>query len=249
MTGVVAYYRVSTKEQGRSGLGLQAQRSAVQHFAQEAGHQIIQAFEEVESGKSADRPRLAEAMKLCQLSGARLVIAKLDRLSRNVHFISSLMESGIGFTAVDMPQANEFTIHIMAALSEQERKLISERTKAALKAAKERGVTLGNPRLAEARAKRKNGNDMSNATATRQAKAKDRAMQVMSYINQAIDQGDSSLQQIADYLNDKTRVRTPRGKEWTRVAVSRVLKHADMDFPTLMQIHKEQKMPDHYGDW
>src|SRR3954469_11857326 len=139
----VAYYRVSTEKQGRSGLGLEAQQEAVRSYLNGGGWHLMAEVVEVESGKKNDRPRLAEALRLCRLHGAILIIAKLDRLARNVAFISNLMESGVEFTAVDFPQANRLTVHILAAVAEHEREMISRRTKDALAAAKARGTKLG----------------------------------------------------------------------------------------------------------
>lgn len=128
----VAYYRVSTEKQGRSGLGLDAQQEAVRSHLKGSAGNLVAEVVEIESGKKNDRPRLAEALRLCRLHGAVLIIAKLDRLARNVAFISNLMESGVEFTAVDFPQANRLTVHILAAVAEHEREMISQRTKAAL---------------------------------------------------------------------------------------------------------------------
>ena len=139
----IAYYRVSTQRQGRSGLGLEAQRRAVLDHLNGGNWRIVAEFTEIESGKRKDRPKLAEALAACRVHGAKLVIAKLDRLARNVAFVSSLMEAGVDFEAVDFPQANRLTIHILAAVAEHEARMISERTKAALAAAKRRGVALG----------------------------------------------------------------------------------------------------------
>jgi DNA invertase Pin-like site-specific DNA recombinase len=139
----VAYYRVSTQRQGRSGLGLEAQQNAVFNYLNGGDWRLVAEVTEVESGKRSDRPKLAEVLKLCRLHGATLIIAKLDRLARNVAFISNLTESGVEFHAVDFPQANRLTVHILAAVAEHEAKVISERTKAALAAAKRRGVKLG----------------------------------------------------------------------------------------------------------
>ncbi len=143
MHDFVAYYRVSTDRQGQSGLGLNAQRAAVAGFV--SARELVAEFTEVESGKRNDRPQLAMALNLCRRRRAMLVIAKLDRLARNGAFIANLMESGGEFTAVDMPSANKLTLHILAAVAEHEREMISARTKAALAAAKVRGVTLGRP--------------------------------------------------------------------------------------------------------
>ena len=141
----VAYYRVSTDRQGRSGLGLEAQQKAVTDYLNGGAWELVGEFIEVESGKRADRPELVRAMEACRNHKARLVIAKLDRLSRNLAFVATLMESGVEFVAADMPFANKLTIHILAAVAEHEREAISERTKAALAAAKARGTRLGTP--------------------------------------------------------------------------------------------------------
>jgi DNA invertase Pin-like site-specific DNA recombinase len=135
----VAYYRVSTEKQGRSGLGIDAQRHAVQNYLNGGAWKLLAEFTEIESGKRSDRPKLIEAIKLARKDRATLLIAKLDRLARNVAFIANLMEAGVEFVAVDMPHANRLTVHILSAVAEHERELISQRTKAALAAAKERG--------------------------------------------------------------------------------------------------------------
>jgi len=142
---IVSYLRVSTARQGASGLGLEAQRTAVYAFAAFGGHTIVAELAEVESGGKADRPQLAAALATCRLHRATLVIAKLDRLAPNVAFIANLMDGGVEFVACDMPHANRLTLHLMAAMAEHEREMISQRTKAALAAAKARGVKLGNP--------------------------------------------------------------------------------------------------------
>ena len=145
----IAYYRVSTDKQGVSGLGMDAQREAVTSYVRSRGS-IVAEFTEVESGRKSERPQLLAALAECRRRKAVLVIAKLDRLARNVHFISGLMNSDVEFVAVDNPTASRLTIHILAAVAEHEREMISERTKAALAAAKARGIKLGNPRAAEA---------------------------------------------------------------------------------------------------
>src|SRR5437899_948305 len=140
----VAYYRVSTKGQGRSGLGLDAQREAVRNYLNGGQGSLAEAFTEVESGKrDDDRPQLAKALQTCRVYGAKLVIAKLDRLSRDAHFLLGLEKAGVDFVAADMPHANRLTVGIMAMVADEERRAISERTKAALAAAKRRGVALG----------------------------------------------------------------------------------------------------------
>lgn len=142
----VAYYRVSTQKQGAHGLGMDAQRETVRQFLSNSG-ELVGEFVEVETGKGANalakRPQLAAALALCKKTGAKLLIAKLDRLARNVHFVSGLMESKVKFVACDMPEANDLTIHVMAAFAEHEAKRISQRTKEGLAAAKARGVVLG----------------------------------------------------------------------------------------------------------
>jgi len=143
----IAYYRVSTAAQGQSGLGLEAQQTAVNAYLNGGAWQLTAEFREVETGKGsnalAKRPQLRAALDACRKHGATLIIAKLDRLARNVHFVSGLMESKVQFVACDMPEANELTIHIMAAFAEHEAKRISQRTKDALAVAKARGVVLG----------------------------------------------------------------------------------------------------------
>src|SRR3954451_8955931 len=134
MTKFVTYSRVSTDKQGRSGLGLEAQEAAVQGYAAAFAGEIAASFVEVESGKRNDRPQLAAALAACRKHKATLVISKLDRLARNVAFIANLMESKVDFVAVDMPSANKLTVHILAAVAEHEREMISARTKAALAA-------------------------------------------------------------------------------------------------------------------
>jgi DNA invertase Pin-like site-specific DNA recombinase len=143
----VAYYRVSTDHQGIDGNGILAQRRAVEDYLDGGRWKLVAEFTEVESGKRSDRPELERALAACKKHKAKLVIAKLDRLSRNVHFISGLMERKIDFVACDMPSANAFMINIYAAVAQEERRMISERTKAGLRAARARGVVLGGPAL------------------------------------------------------------------------------------------------------
>src|SRR3954468_17477521 len=142
----VAYYRVSTERQGRSGLGLAAQRKAVEDLLNSGSWRLVAEFTEVESGKHADRPALAKAFQACRLRRARLVIAKLDRLSRDAHFLLGLEKAGVDFVAADMPTANRLTVGIMAMVADEERRMISKRTKEALAAARARGVRLGGNR-------------------------------------------------------------------------------------------------------
>jgi DNA invertase Pin-like site-specific DNA recombinase len=143
MKQAIAYYRVSTQRQGASGLGIEAQQEAVRTFCRDHSHKVVGEFVEIESGRDCDRPVLREAFERAKAMKAVLLIARLDRLARNVHFISGLMESGTEFRACDLPDANRFLLHVMAAVGEAEAKAISDRTIAALQAAKARGVQLG----------------------------------------------------------------------------------------------------------
>lgn len=143
MKRYVIYYRVSTKKQGLSGLGLEAQRTIVENYIK--NDVVINEFIEVESGKNANRPQLNKALECCKLNDATLLVAKLDRLSRNLHFVTSLQNSGVDFIACDLPTANRLTIHIISAIAENEALLISQRTKQALAEKKKQGVKLGNP--------------------------------------------------------------------------------------------------------
>ena len=209
----VAYYRVSTDQQGASGLGLEAQRKAVKTYLDGGPWRLVAQHTEVESGKRADRPELAKALAACRKHKAKLIIAKLDRLSRNLAFIATLMDSGVEFIAVDNPHANKLTIHILAAVAQHEREAISERTKAALAAAKARGKKLGGPRLAQARKK---------SIAARSAAADTFAANLRPIIEQIRASGISSLRGVAKALNARG-VRTARGNEWTAMQVSNVL--------------------------
>jgi len=203
MKKYIAYYRVSRKEQGISGLGLSAQKTSVTNFVRNQEGTIIQEFTEIETGTNKrERVEIHRAIELAKIEGAILVIAKLDRLSRNVNFVSSLMDAGIEFVTVDMPSANHFTIHIFSALAEQEAKLISSRTRLALAELKKKGIALGNP---------KNLNDEARAKGTLKVKENainnDRNRQAQSIIVNCKEKG-MSYRQIAEYLNElnfKTR--------------------------------------------
>ena len=222
----VAYYRVSTRKQGASGLGLEGQKKAVREHLNGGDWELIEEFTEVESGKNNERTELHKALRLCRLTGATLLIAKLDRLSRSVAFLANLRDSGVSFVSCDMPEANSLTIHIMAAVAQDERERISQRTKAALQAAKARGTKLGNPRLSECR-----NNDTSAARKARQREAQERAMDVLAHIELIKEehQGDPplSLRRIASELN-RRKVEPPSGKAttWHANTVRRVLKQA-----------------------
>jgi DNA invertase Pin-like site-specific DNA recombinase len=214
----VSYLRVSTARQGRSGLGLEAQREAVGGFLNGGRWKLVEEVIEVESGKKNDRPELARALRLCRMKQATLLVAKLDRLARNVAFISALMESGVDFTAVDFPTANRLTVHVLAAVAEHEAAMISARTKAALAAAKRRGVKLGGDRGNIHRIGRKG---RAAAAILRSEAAAKRNADTLAEI-QAITGGEEwSLQRIADTLNERG-FKTARGGEWAPTQVMRV---------------------------
>jgi len=212
----VAYYRVSTAKQGASGLGLEAQQKAVRDYLNGGDWKLVAEVTEVESGKRIDRPKLDKAMRLCRLHGATLIIAKLDRLSRDAHFLLGLQKAGVEFIAVDNPQANRLTIHILAAVAEDEARRISERTRAALAAAKARGVRLGGNRGVQlTEAIRKAGR------AAQSSRAKARADDLAPLIAELEAQGITSLGAIAKALTERG-VPTAKGKTWSAVQVSRV---------------------------
>lgn len=221
MTTYVAYCRVSTDKQGRSGLGLEAQQTAIQAHLRPGDTLLQPPYVEVESGKRADRPQLLAAIERCRRTGATLLIAKLDRLARNVAFISNLMESGVEFEAVDFPKANRLTVHILAAVAEHEAKMISERTKAALAAAKRRGKQLGGDRGYRPAAP-PSAQDVAKATAVRQRKADHKAFAVLPILERLQSEGIESLNALAKRLNDLGH-ETPRGGAWTATAVKRAL--------------------------
>jgi DNA invertase Pin-like site-specific DNA recombinase len=212
----VSYCRVSTSSQGASGLGLEAQREAVAGFLNGGAWELVGEFVEVESGKRADRPELARALAACKKHKATLVVAKLDRLSRSVAFLSALMESGVEFVAVDNPHANKLMLHMLAAFAEHERDQISARTKAALAAAKARGVKLGNPRIEGAR---------EGAAVALKTGADKRAANVLPIIKAIQASGAKTLSAIAVALNARG-VKTARGGEWHASTVRDVLMRA-----------------------
>lgn len=213
----VAYYRVSTSEQGRSGLGLEAQKTAVKDHIWRNGAILVAEYTEVESGARNERPQLQAALKRATLSTATLVIAKLDRLSRNAAFLLALRDAGTEILAVDMPNANAVTIGIMAVIAEEERRLISERTKAALKAAKARGVKLGNPNGAEAFRRTGMRGSKIGAEANK-ANAQRRAESLRETISEIQTHGAVSYAAIARGLNDR-HISTRTGKEWRACSV------------------------------
>lgn len=221
----VAYLRVSTARQGASGLGLEAQRAAVQAYLASGGNQLVAEFVEVESGKRNDRPQLAAALAACRLHRATLVIAKLDRLARNVRFIAGIMDSGVDFVACDMPHANRLTLHLMAAMAEHEATAISERTKAALAAAKARGVKLGNPNGAAHL--RDGAREAAIAGgAVRRKQAETQAWQIAELVAQMEGRGTTGFAAQAREMNLRG-LPAPRGGCWSAGQLRRTLKRIE----------------------
>jgi len=214
----ISYLRVSTKRQGRSGLGLEAQRNSVDEYLNGGNWALVKEFVEVESGKRSGRPMLAEALKTCRAYGAKLVIAKLDRLSRDAHFLLGLEKAGVDFVAVDMPNANRLTVGIMAMVAEDEGRRISARTKDALAAAKRRGKKLGGDRGVVPTDKAR-----ELATATLKARAASRAADLAPIIEELRTAGAVTLSARAAGLNEKG-IPTPRsGSRWSATQVGRLL--------------------------
>lgn len=214
----IAYYRVSTDRQGRSGLGLEAQKKAVRDYLEGGRWPLVQEFTEVESGKRNDRPELSKALHLCKVTGSKLIIAKLDRLSRNASFLLSLRDSGVRFVCADNPEANELTIGILAVVAEDERQRISDRTRTALQAAKARGVKLGNPN--GARAIKTLGNKA--AVSRIQEIADSRVSDLKPVIEAIRSEGFTTLEAMARQLTLRG-VMTPRGGKWHRTSVRNLL--------------------------
>ena len=210
----VCYYRVSTQKQGMQGYGMDAQKTAVQTFLNGGDWEVVGEFAEVESGKNNARPELQKALALCRQTGATLVIAKLDRLGRNAAFLLNLQDSGIRFVCADQPQANEMTIGILAVVAQEERKMISQRTKAGLAAAKQQGVKLGNPKLSDAR---------KHAVEARQRKAEAYARKLAPAVNGIRkSKAGKSLRGIAQMLHWQEHT-TPNGKKFCAQSVKDLL--------------------------
>jgi DNA invertase Pin-like site-specific DNA recombinase len=218
---LITYIRVSTSQQGRSGLGIEAQRQTLEHFAKTEGFTVTREFVEVETGKGSDaldrRPQLKAALAAARKLRCHVAVAKLDRLSRDVHFISGLMAHKVPFLVAELgPDVDPFVLHLFAALAEKERALISTRTKQALRAAKARGVILGNPKLQVAR---------RNAVEAVSAEADRLAANVLPIIREAQKAGATTLREIAAALNARG-VTTARGGQWHAKSVSNILKRA-----------------------
>jgi DNA invertase Pin-like site-specific DNA recombinase len=218
---VVSYARVSTARQGRSGLGIEAQRASIARFAEAEGYEIVREFMEVETGKGADaldrRPQLSAALAEARKLKCAVLVAKLDRLSRDVHFVSGLMTHRVAFLVAELgPDVDPFILHLYAALSEKERAMISLRTKHALAAAKARGVVLGGPRLAQARVV---------AQAAIKTNADQHAAHVLPIIREAQRAGAVTFRAIADVLNARG-IHTARGGQWYATSVKNVMERA-----------------------
>ncbi len=218
MTAYIAYLRVSTQKQGQSGLGLDAQKAAVQTFIG-AGDSLLATYTEVESGRDDQRPQLAAAMARSRLTGATLLIAKLDRLSRRVSFLSALMDSGLEVVCADNPFATRLTLHVLSAMGEHEAAQISQRTRAALAAAKARGQQLGGWR-----GRHFTEGDTTRGREARVAKAMARANEVMPVIVELRSQGKTTLRDLAEGLNS-LGVQTPRGGQWHAASVRATFLH------------------------
>lgn len=218
---LITYIRVSTSGQGRSGLGIEAQRQTLTHFATTEGYEVVREFVEVETGKGSDaldrRPQLKAALAAARKLRCHVGVAKLDRLSRDVHFISGLMAHKVPFVVAELgPDVDPFVLHLFAALAEKERALISTRTRQALSAAKARGVTLGNPKLHVAR---------TGAVEAVKAEAERYAANVLPIIREAQKAGASTLRQLADALNARG-IPTARGGQWYAQSVANILERA-----------------------
>lgn len=229
-TRFVAYYRVSTAGQGRSGLGLEAQREAVRAYLAGSSGTMAEEFTEAETGKNDDRPQLARALDTCRLTAAVLVIAKLDRLSRDAHFLLGLEKAGVEFIAADMPNANHLTVRLMAVIAQEEREMISARTKAALAAAKARGTKLGGnrggPKI-----------DPALGRAARTRLADDYACQVGPVALAVLQEAgaEASYGRAAAVLTTRG-IRTPLGGKWTRAAVRSLIQRHLAQLPARERI-------------
>ncbi len=213
-TNYVCYYRVSTHQQGISGLGLEAQRQSVRDYVEKVQGGVLDELTEIESGKRSDRPVLNQAIQKCRETGATLLVAKLCRLSRDLHFITTLQQSKVNFLAVDNPHATPFLIHILVAVAEYERTMISTRTKAALDAARRRGVKLGSPCIQNA---------VSKAIEVRKRQCQQRYSQWIPIIRELQGQGIYKLSDLAEGMN-RRGFKTTRGNRFSPTQIHRLLR-------------------------
>lgn len=212
----IAYYRVSTEKQGKSGLGLEAQRESVLHHVEQEGGALVAEYSDVISGSSETREQLDLALRRCEREKATLIISKLDRLARQLSFLAKFIESKVPLVVAELPHANKMLLQMMAVFAEAERDMVSQRTKDALAAAKKRGVVLGNPRLADARA---------SAASVREKKADAFALQYYDNIRRMKENG-YGLAKIAELLNDAGK-HGPRGGRWYATSVSNLISRAE----------------------
>lgn len=232
---IVSYCRVSTKQQGASGLGLEAQRQAVHAYVERTGATILSEHVEVESGRKSDRKELHNAIGQAMRGGGQLVVAKLDRLSRNVAFLSALMESNVDFVCCDNPSANKLTIHILVAVAQDEAEKTSLRTKEGLKVAKQMGKLLGSSRPGHWKGrenKRKEGLLKAKVAAKikRQEEARKRIADLIPVIRELRLRG-GTYDEIADALNAAGQV-SPMGKKWSSMTVHRICKRENIRIPS-----------------
>jgi DNA invertase Pin-like site-specific DNA recombinase len=212
----ISYLRVSTQQQGRSGLGIEAQKQAVQEFLKQYPGELLAEFVEVESGKNSNRPELNKAIDFCELTGGTLVVAKLDRLSRDLHFLTSLQKRNLQFKICDMPQIDELTVHVLGATAQHELRLISNRTRTALAQAKARGVQLGNPNLNVIR-----NRDVTAANKVRSIAQAEWRQKILRIIQHHEKMGITSCKGLAEILN-KNGLKSYRGKPFTTAIVSKI---------------------------
>lgn len=220
MGKLISYIRVSTQRQGASGLDLEAQRGAVASYAQLAGHEVISEVQEIESGRRSDRPGLTRAIALARVHNAVLCVARLDRLARDLHFISKLMHDKVRFLCCDNPNMNEMTVGIMASVAPYEAKCISERTRVALAAAKARGVQLGGSR-SHAFTHEERARGAKRGGATRALEARERALALAPILDELRRAGIATLQAMADALNERA-IPTACGGRWYAMTVRNV---------------------------
>lgn len=213
----IAYYRVSTQRQGISGLGLEAQQDIVEDYIRRQEGKLLHIYTEIESGKRDDRPQLLKALQHCQLTNSTLVVSKLDRLSRDLHFLSTVMKSGIQFVCCDQPNSGTLVLQVLAAVAEEERRMISERTKLALAAAKKRGVKLGNPRLDEVR-----NTCMNNARKAWQKNNDEFNEAILTVIESLQQQGIATYKGLARELN-RLGFKTRYGRQFYSATVRNIL--------------------------